>query len=336
MKLSIILFICIFPFLSLSQPHYKNLVFEGGGIRGIAYSGVVQGLEEKGILKNIERVGGTSAGAITALCISLGYHANELEKINEETPYQKFNDGKNIFFGGLHRTNKYFGWYRGNYFLKWIGKIIKEKTGEENCTFKQLHEAKKFKDLYITGTSLTNQKTVYFSYEHTPNMKLKDAVRISMSIPLYFESVFRNPDGEIIYHPKKKDNLEVLADGGFLCNYPIHLFDSTKYLNSNEINQFKPNLQTLGVLLETKKQLEEGYQSNQIVSQQIENIKDYLWAFYTILLEHLNRNQMTEDDWKRTIIVNTENVNPKIKKMSLKDKTILINNGKKGVEEYFK
>jgi NTE family protein len=48
-------------------------------------------------LKNIERIGGTSAGAITALCISLGYHANELEKINEETPYQKFNYGKNVY-----------------------------------------------------------------------------------------------------------------------------------------------------------------------------------------------------------------------------------------------
>ena len=43
---------------------FKNLVFEGGGVKGIAYAGAMKVLEKKGILKNIVRVGGTSAGAI--------------------------------------------------------------------------------------------------------------------------------------------------------------------------------------------------------------------------------------------------------------------------------
>jgi predicted acylesterase/phospholipase RssA len=45
---------------------YRNLVFKGGGVRGIAYMGAVEVLEELNVLGNIERVAGTSSGAIAA------------------------------------------------------------------------------------------------------------------------------------------------------------------------------------------------------------------------------------------------------------------------------
>ncbi len=59
------LIICL-PIIVYSQKNYeyKNLVLEGGGIRGLAYPGALKVLEEKGIIKNIERVAGTSAGAL--------------------------------------------------------------------------------------------------------------------------------------------------------------------------------------------------------------------------------------------------------------------------------
>ncbi len=43
---------------------FRKLVFEGGGVKGIAYVGAMEILEENQILQNIHRVGGTSAGAI--------------------------------------------------------------------------------------------------------------------------------------------------------------------------------------------------------------------------------------------------------------------------------
>ena len=43
---------------------FKNLVFEGGGVKGAAYVGAMQALDEAGVLDNIERICGTSAGAI--------------------------------------------------------------------------------------------------------------------------------------------------------------------------------------------------------------------------------------------------------------------------------
>ena len=57
-------------------------VFSGGGIKGFAYVGAIQALEEKGI--KFERVAGTSAGAILATFIAAGFNAQELEKIFDE------------------------------------------------------------------------------------------------------------------------------------------------------------------------------------------------------------------------------------------------------------
>lgn len=59
---------------------FKNSVFEGGGVKGIAYVGAMEVLEEKGVLENIQRVGGTSAGAINALLLGLNYSLDETSK----------------------------------------------------------------------------------------------------------------------------------------------------------------------------------------------------------------------------------------------------------------
>ena len=56
---------------------FKNLVFEGGGVKGTAYGGAIYILENKNIIKNIKRVAGTSAGAITATLIALNFNSKE-------------------------------------------------------------------------------------------------------------------------------------------------------------------------------------------------------------------------------------------------------------------
>src|SRR4051794_3332984 len=57
-------------------------VFSGGGIKGFAYIGAMQVLEEKKY--RFKRVAGTSAGAILACFIAAGYTANEIEEILDE------------------------------------------------------------------------------------------------------------------------------------------------------------------------------------------------------------------------------------------------------------
>lgn len=83
-----------------------NLVFEGAGIRGIAYCGGLLELEERGMLKGVDRVGGTSSGAITACLVSIGYSPQEIYEVIGDTDFGEFNDGRGIFIGGFHRLKK--------------------------------------------------------------------------------------------------------------------------------------------------------------------------------------------------------------------------------------
>ena len=66
---------------STSKYHFRNLVFEGGGVKGIAYVGALEVLDKEGILRNIERVAGTSAGAMVAVLVGLGYTTKEISDI---------------------------------------------------------------------------------------------------------------------------------------------------------------------------------------------------------------------------------------------------------------
>ena len=58
-----------------------NLVFEGGGVKGIAYAGALEALEEANLLAQITAVAGTSAGAITSCLLALRYSAAEIKKL---------------------------------------------------------------------------------------------------------------------------------------------------------------------------------------------------------------------------------------------------------------
>lgn len=69
-----------------------NLVFKGGGPKGIAYLGALAALEEKGMLADVERVAGTSAGAITASLLAVGYSPKELRDLLENKSIMDFLD----------------------------------------------------------------------------------------------------------------------------------------------------------------------------------------------------------------------------------------------------
>lgn len=325
MKKSLLLFPVLAFQLIYGQPAptIKNLVFEGAGVRGIAYCGAVQEMESKKLMDGIERVGGTSSGAIIALTISLGYSGKEIENIISKSNFKKFNDGGFFFIGGINRLNKYFGWYKGKKIGKWLEKMIKEKTGNENITFEELHQ-KGFKDLYITGTSLNKQRAVVFSYESYPKMKVKDAIRISVSIPLYFEPVYIDSSGKTFDHPKLKQGFDMMVDGGVLENFPIHIFDKQQ-----------PDLYTIGFKIDHEPQIKNDKEDKTLAEMPIDDLKQYFGAFYNIVIENLNRQLLTITDWQRTVSISDGDVLPKVRKLSKEEVAILIENGRKAVQERF-
>lgn len=320
----IILFTCYNSIIyGQTRPAIKNLVFEGAGIRGVAYCGVIAELETNDMIQQIEKIGGTSAGAIVALTVALGYSGAEIQTIIAGTNFAKFNDGNYFLVGGIRRTNKYFGWYRGNRFEQWLAKIISQKTGNPDITFEELEE-KGYKDLYITGTCLNKQQLIIFSRHTYPTMKIKDAVRISMSIPLYFEAVFIDKDGKVIKHPKHKEGLDIMVDGGFTGNFPVKMFDSLQ----------QTNFSTLGFRIDSDEQIKNDREGKQIAAMPVGNLKQYMQAFYNIIIENLNRQQLTKEDWQRTVSISDGKVGPRIRKLSTEEIHILIENGRQAIKTY--
>jgi len=338
--LTILLAFIILPtFLHAQNIPVKNLVFEGGGVRGLAYAGALMELEELNILDSVERVAGTSAGAIAATLYAVGYNPHEIDQLISDLKINSFADGKWMFIGGTRRMIKNFGWYRGDRFNRWMSQLIKDKTGKAEITFKQLDELSKsrkdIKELYLTGTNLTLQKTSILCAETFPNMEVRTGVRISMSIPFFFQAVVIDNNGKICSNNKGYHKGYVMVDGGIMANYPIHIFDYKKYLDNSNDSTRIVNYQSLGIRLDEQDQIEYDRQNLGLSPCEIIRMKDFTAAFYKIVHESLNRQSMTEQDWQRSISVSTGGIEPRIRRMSQNEKNLLVENGRKGVKFYY-
>ncbi|MFT6868503.1 MAG: NTE family protein [Cyclobacteriaceae bacterium] len=330
MRNTIIVFSLLVSLNSSAQERIiKNLVFEGAGMRGLAYAGVIGEFESQGLMEQVEKVGGTSAGALTAMMISIGYNSIEIDDILRHTEFQKFNDG---VVGAISRMNKNFGWFHGEAFMLWIESHIESKTGNAEITFSELIESG-FLPLYITTTCVNKQKLYVLSHETYPNMKVKDAVRASVSIPLYFKAVFINEQGTSYPNYEDRKDLDILVDGGIVGNYPIFLFDSLAVSERNEVVRF-PNYETLGFRIDSEAQIKQDSIVKEITSQEIFDFKDYFAALYNFTMESLNRNQMTPDDWSRTVSISSVGIGPMIKKFSDIEKNALVQSGRTYTSKY--
>lgn len=319
MKKLLIIF-AFLPLVGVGQ-EIHNLVFEGAGIRGIAYCGALMEMEKDGKMTEVQRVAGTSSGAITASLISVGYTADEIYEVIGETNFGKFNDGGWFFIGGFHRLKKKLGYYKGDRFTHWLEDLIEEKTGSKDITFLQLYQKhqsdSKYKELVMTATSLNHQDAIIFSHHNYPNMRIVDAVRASMAIPYYFEPMIIDSVG----HPIELDQLtatgDVCVDGGFTTNFPIYIFDDAPYFDSN----------TLGFRIDNDEQIASDKGSKEIVDQQVASLQDFSVAFYYLIKETMNRYMLTDEDWARTVSVSDADIGPKVKKLSEEEKQKLIQSG---------
>lgn len=197
----------------------RNLVFKGGGVRGIAYAGALQVLEDKGILQDIQRVAGTSAGAITALLVALKYTAEGIKEIISGLDFKSLEDGWDPL-----RIPYHYGLYAGDRALEWLESVTRAKAGPK-ATFADLRR-KGFLDLMVVAASLNQQGVQIFSADKTPTVFVSEAVRASMSIPFFFKAM------------QVTGIDDLFVDGGTLWNYPISIFDNGK-----------PDPETLGLCL---------------------------------------------------------------------------------------
>ena len=82
-----------FSLLPASCPVFpKNFAFKGGGVKGTAYAGIVKAFEERNLLGFVEKISGSSAGAIVSALIAFQYTATEIEEISFKKNFTDFLD----------------------------------------------------------------------------------------------------------------------------------------------------------------------------------------------------------------------------------------------------
>jgi len=226
-----------------------DLVFEGGGVKGIGLAGAFLELYEQDYRPAC--VAGTSAGAITAALVAAGYSGQQLEKlVLEEMHFPLFADKPRMHLlgraaGEVVEVLKDRGLHSGEYFLNWIRERLQEKG---KTTFGDFRDdaakgtPREYR-LRVIASDLTDHSMLVLPQDATrlgiepDELSIAEAVRMSMSIPVFFDPVIATDRGDGGKH--------MIVDGGMLSNYPIWLFDAEGRA---------PKFPTFGMLLVAPKQ----------------------------------------------------------------------------------
>jgi len=310
-----------------------DAVFEGGGVKGIGLVGAVYEIENAGY--EFENIAGTSAGAIVASLLAAGYKSEEIKAELERLNYNDFKDeglldklgviGKGLSIGFE------YGIYEGEYFEDWLDNLLRAKGKSTFGDIKTQYSEDKYKyKLQVIAADITDRKLLVlpgdlkdFGYD-PDQFSISRAVRMSMSIPVFFEPVkLRDNSGRTHY----------IVDGGVLSNYPVWLLDD---------GSKKPEWPTFGFkLVEPDKRAFKGPDRNPI-----NNPISFLKAVMGTMMDahdnyHISR---TRGDFDRTIGIPTVvKINGREKEIKTTDFDItrdesheLFNNGAEAAQNFLK
>ena len=142
-------------------------IFSGGGTRLSAHIGIIKALHDMKI--GFDTRVGVSGGSIIASLYAKGYSVEQMRELALVTDFKQFTEFS------LVRLLREGGLSSGDVFQNWIDEQL------EGAVFADMPL-----DLNILATDVNGGGPVLFNKHATPDMKVSEAVRYSMSIPLIF------------------------------------------------------------------------------------------------------------------------------------------------------
>lgn len=190
-------------------PH--RIYLSGGGMCAIAHVGALIELSKHIPLKAVREWMGVSAGALMAMCVVIGFTLDELKDFAVRFDFSNIREYDSVPGWILH-----FGIDTGDRLQKLVEALLHVKGLSSDLTFKECYE--KFGlSLRTVVTDLNDGKAISYSPKETPDYKVADAVRASMSFPYYFQPFICPVTGHY------------LADGGVISNYPLFVLPDTEH-----------------------------------------------------------------------------------------------------------
>ena len=192
-------------------------------MKGFVYLGIFKGLIKLYLYKYIHTFIGVSIGFIICVLISIGYTPNELQNLCIMIGLKNF-----VNIDSTQLFTK-FGMDTGESFMLILQKLFEAKNINKDITFKELY-ALTGKKLITVGTCINDNTAHYFTTDADPHMKILEACRITISLPILFTPVsYKN---------------KLYMDGGCMDNFPIHLYKDDLdnvlgILISSKLNKYK-------------------------------------------------------------------------------------------------
>lgn len=296
-----------------------NAVFEGGGVKGIGIAGALTVAEKK---YKWVYVAGTSAGALIAALVAAGYCAEEIRDMVFALDYSSCMDG--ALFHGLPLVGPLLsimfemGLYRGDYIENWV----REKLAAKGVrTFRDLvinpgsYNDYRYR-LRLIASDITLGRMLVLPQDirdygiNPDNLDVARAVRMSISIPFYFEPV------RLRYRDAGGGNLiSYIVDGGLLSNFPVWLFDKCSHGGP-----------TFGFKL-----VDPGEGHPNVINGPL----SLLSALFTTMLEAHDTRYIKESNFARTIPIPTLGIASTDFALSREKTQALYASGVKAAEEFF-
>jgi NTE family protein len=280
-------------------PIYTNIVFEGGGVLGVAYIGALRQLHSRKLLDKLRGFAGSSVGSIMATALACRASMDFIEKNLRGLNLRSFKDDSyNPLIDGINLI-RHYGFCRGDKLYSWLGDLLEELSGDRDITFREVYTM--FDSiLVVPATSLNTLSTVYFSHIGHPDMPVRMAIRMSASIPYFFRAVHFSND--------------VFVDAGILNNFPLNIFDDNAYLTASPLLALAPPQasalasasapllpvggNTLGLKLITSNEAR-GH------IPPVVGIKSFTVNIFEAMSVAIANSHVRECDWARSIKINT-------------------------------
>ena len=311
---------------SENRQKYVDLVFEGGGVKGIALVGAFSVLEERGY--EPQNMAGASAGAIVAALIAAGYTAAELQEIIGGLDYYRFKDeaweDRVPLAASSLSVLKDLGIYEGEAFSAWMRDLLEAKgvrtfgdlVRREDAELRYRYKAQ------VIASDVTERRLLVLPRD-APKLGITDpddlgvalAVRMSMSIPIFFEPVkFANP---------QTGREHLIVDGGMLSNFPVWLFDAEE-----------PQWPTFGLKLVQTDPKAPIDGAPPAPRSGILLVVDYLRSLVDTMMAAHDRLYIEENDFARTIAIDTLGVRTTQFDLSSERALELFESGRVAAEEF--
>ena len=180
----------------------KRIVFCGGGTRCLVFLQGLLELEQRGMLTKINEYWGTSAGAMLASLYALTKSPKRVEEIMLATNFTKF---RNVDISNLLGFQQSWGFDNGSSLIAELENIF--ESIEPGGKSKRMVD---IPSLNIVVSDLTISETVVCNATTFPSLRVVDALRASMSLPIFFRPFQHQESGHI------------WVDGAIRANFPWH------------------------------------------------------------------------------------------------------------------